>query len=67
MAISELDIYGVYVPTFMVLMLLAYLVSRGLRAALQRSGFYSWVWHRTLFDLAIYVVILGMLFDALQR
>ena len=27
---------------------------------LDALGFYRWVWHRALFDLAIYVILLGV-------
>lgn len=64
---AEVDIYGVFVPTFMVLMLVTYGLSRGLRLVLERSGFYALVWHRALFDLALYVVLLGALFFAFQE
>ena len=32
------------------------MINRFLRAI----GFYRWVWHRALFDLAIYVILLGV-------
>lgn len=67
MWIAELDIYGVYVPMFMVLMLVAYLLNRALRIALERFGFYTLVWHRALFDLSMYVALLGALFFAFQE
>ena len=62
MAIAELDIHGVFVPTFMALMLIAYVTSRGVRLVLERAGFYRLVWHRALFDLALYVLLLGAFF-----
>ena len=30
-----------------------------LRRLLERTGAYRYVWHRALFDLALYVVLLG--------
>jgi protein AaeX len=58
--IGEFDIYGVYFPSFAVFAAIAFLlqvfvVNRLLRAI----GFYSLVWHRALFDLAVYVILLG--------
>ena len=58
--IGEIDIYGVYFPAFAVFAAIAFLlqvlvVNRLLRAI----GFYRWVWHRALFDLAVYVILLG--------
>ncbi len=66
MLIAELNIYGVYVPVFMVLMLVAYAVNRGVRSVLERTGFYTLVWHRSLFDLSLYVLLLGALFFVFQ-
>jgi hypothetical protein len=56
---AEFDIYGVYLPALLVLMLLALIASLIVRRGLAWIGFYSIVWHRGLFDLALYVVLLG--------
>lgn len=56
---GELDIYGVFVPSLAAWMLLALLISLGVRSILAATGFYRLVWHRPLFDLALYVVLLG--------
>lgn len=56
---GELDIYGVFVPSLAAWMLLAFLVSLPLRRLLARRRFYRLAWHRPLFDLALYVVLLG--------
>ena len=58
--IGEFDIYGVYFPSFAVFAAIAFLlqvlvINRLLRAI----GFYRWVWHRALFDLAVYIILLG--------
>jgi Protein of unknown function (DUF1656) len=57
--IGEIDIFGVFVPAVLVLMLVAYLVNIVIRAVLTRVGFYRFVWHRSIFDLGIYVLVLG--------
>jgi hypothetical protein len=57
---AELNIYGVFVPALFAWMLIAYGLSLPLRRALAWSGFYRFVWHRPLFDLALYVVLLGI-------
>lgn len=57
---AELNIYGVFVPALFAWMLIAYGVSLPLRRVLAWSGFYRFVWHRPLFDLALYVVLLGI-------
>ena len=56
---NELNLYGVFVPALFVWMLIAFGITVPLRWALARSGFYRFVWHRPLFDLALYVVLVG--------
>jgi hypothetical protein len=59
--IGEIDILGVFVPSILVLMLIAYLVNIVVRMVLTRIGFYRLVWHRSIFDLGIYVLVLGVI------
>jgi len=59
---ADLDIHGVYLPGFFGLMLAAYLATLLIRAVAGRLGFYALVWHRALFDLALYLLVLGGLF-----
>ena len=56
---AEFDIYGVYIPRLLVLMLLTLVLSIALRRVLAWVGAYSLVWHRGLFDAALYVLLLG--------
>jgi hypothetical protein len=58
--IGEIDIFGVFVPAILVLMLIAYLINQVIRTLLARIGFYRLVWHRSIFDLGIYVLVLGL-------
>lgn len=58
---GEIDVYGVYVPGLLALMLATLLVSLLVRRALAWSGAYAFVWHRGLFDVALYVVLLEAL------
>ncbi|MGA0565224.1 DUF1656 domain-containing protein [Ancylobacter sp. VNQ12] len=55
---GEIDLYGVYVPNLLVLALATLLVSLVVRRALAWFGVYGFVWHRGLFDVALYVVLL---------
>jgi hypothetical protein len=59
----DLDLYGVYLPDFFGLMLAAYVATLGIRYFASRTGFYALVWHRSLFDLSVYVLVLGALFS----
>ncbi|MFT4197917.1 MAG: DUF1656 domain-containing protein [Pseudoxanthomonas sp.] len=56
---GEFNLYGVFVPTLLLLMLLAYLLMSGLQLLLARLGAYRHVWHPPLFNLALYVLLLG--------
>ncbi|CAB3661564.1 MULTISPECIES: DUF1656 domain-containing protein [Paraburkholderia] len=58
--IGEIDIFGVFVPAVLVLMLVAYLINLAIRTVFERVGFYRFVWHRSIFDLGIYVLVLGL-------
>lgn len=57
--IGELDISGVFLPTLLVMMVLTYLLFLGVHAVLTRMHFYRLVWHRALFNVALYAVLLG--------
>ena len=58
--IGEFDIYGVYVPAFAIYAAIALLLQIAIIRLLDARGFYRLVWHRALFDLAIYVIVLGV-------
>ena len=57
--IGEFDIYGVLVPALLVWLVVAYGVYAAVRTALSAAGAYRFIWHRPLFDIALYVVLLG--------
>jgi len=57
--IGEIDLFGVFLPPLLVWLGIGLLLSAALRAALTRLGFYRYVWHRPLFDLALLVILTG--------
>ncbi len=57
---SELDLFGVFIPGLLCCGLAALLLNAALRRALAAAGFYRLVWHRPLFDLAMFVVLLAI-------
>ena len=57
---GEFDIYGVYFPLFIVVVVVAFALQLAVRRLFDRLGVYRFVWHRPLFDLAIYVILLGV-------
>ena len=58
--IGEFDIYGVYFPAFAVFAAIALLFQIVIKRLLDACGFYRLVWHRALFDLAMYVILVGV-------
>ncbi|MFC7399552.1 DUF1656 domain-containing protein [Chelatococcus sp. GCM10030263] len=60
---EEIDIYGVYIPGLLALMFVTYVVSIAVRRVLAWTGAYALVWHRGLFDVALYVILLGAMFS----
>lgn len=65
--LNELDIYGVYLPGLLGAMLLTLALTSVVRKILAWTGIYAIVWHRGLFDIALYVVLLGGVTTIYQR
>jgi hypothetical protein len=57
---NDLDLYGVFVPSLFAWVMIAYIAGLPLRRILAWSGFYRFVWHRPLFDVALFVVLVGI-------
>lgn len=57
--IAELDLYGVFIPALLAWALIALPVTALLRRGLLRLGAYRWIWHPPLFDLALFILVLG--------
>lgn len=64
--IGDIDIDGVFLPTLLVMMVVAYLLFLVLHALLNRAHFYRLVWHRALFNVGLYALLLGAV-DSLSR
>jgi hypothetical protein len=56
----EIDIYGVLVPSLLLWFTLAYALSAVLRRLMQRFDLDRLVWHRALFNFAVFVCVLGV-------
>jgi uncharacterized protein DUF1656 len=56
---AEISIFGIFVPSILLCAVIAYattaVIARGLRA----TGGYRYVWHQSLFNLSIFVCLLG--------
>ncbi len=57
--IHEVDLYGVFVSPMVLWVYIALAICGLLGAVLGRLGFYRFVWHKPLFDLALLVIVLG--------
>jgi hypothetical protein len=64
---EELNFYGVLLPTLLVLMLAAYVLKVVISRGLAFIGFYRFIWHPPLFNLALYISLLGSLFIYFPR
>lgn len=64
--IGDLDISGIFLPTLLVLMGITYLIYLLVHSVLTRLHFYRLVWHRALFNVALYALLLGAV-DSLSR
>lgn len=56
---ADIDLYGVFVPALLVWAVVALLVNLVLRRLIGALGLYRLVWHRALFNVALYAVLLG--------
>ena len=64
--IGDLDISGIFLPTLLMLMGITYVLFLLVHGVLQRVHFYRLVWHRALFNVALYALLLGAV-DSLSR
>jgi hypothetical protein len=55
----EIDVLGVLAPSLLLWLLVSYALCAMLRPVLRRTGLYRLVWHRALFDLSLFVCLLG--------
>jgi hypothetical protein len=64
---TDVNIYGVYIPALGVIALGCFFLNAILRRVLAYIGFYRLVWHRPLFDTAMYFCLLGVVTLSLNR
>jgi hypothetical protein len=56
---GEIDLFGIYLSPLVLAGLIAWPVTLLLFRALNRIGFYRFVWHRPMVNLALFVLVLG--------
>jgi hypothetical protein len=65
--IAEVDLFGVLLSSAFVSAIVGWGLHLGVRRALAATGFYRWVWHRSLADLAIYIILWAVAAAALPH
>ena len=55
----EVSVFGVFLPSILVCALIAYLTTSLIARGLKAAGFYRFVWHPSLFNLSLFVCLLG--------
>ena len=59
--LKEIDLEGIYVAPFVGYLFVALLVFIPVRMLFDRWAIQRWVWHRPLFDISIFVIILSLI------
>lgn len=57
---AEISIFGVLVPSVLVCAVVAYLGMAIVSRCLRYAGVYRFVWHQSLFNLSVFVCLLGL-------
>jgi hypothetical protein len=56
---TEINLFGVYVAPISLMMVSAWVLTIGLRWFVARFGLLHYVWHPSLFVLAVYMIVLS--------
>ena len=59
--IKEVNLSGIYVAPFAAYLFCALLIYVPLRICLDRIEIQKWVWHRPLFEVAVFLIILSLI------
>ena len=59
MRFTEINLFGVYVAPVSVMMVVAWVITIGLRRSAARFGLLRYVWHPSLFVFAVYMIVLS--------
>lgn len=67
MSFTEINLFGVYVAPISILMVIAWLLFVLLRRLANRFRLFRYVWHPSLFGIALYVITLSSLVLVLRE
>jgi len=62
---KEIDLLGLFFPPFLIWGAIAFFILGWTRLFLGRIGFYRFVWHRSLVDIALWVIVSGIVVSLL--
>jgi hypothetical protein len=64
---TEINLFGVYVAPISVMMVVAWVVTVGLRRFAARFGLLRHVWHPAVFVFAVYMIVLSSMVLVVAR
>ena len=64
---QEVNLNGVFIPAALLWATVAFVISSLMGRFLSRTGFYKLVWHRALFDFAVFVLVWGAISAAVYH
>jgi hypothetical protein len=67
MRFTEINLFGVYVAPISVMMVVAWVITIGLRRFVARFGLLRHVWHPAVFVFAAYVIVLSSIVLTVAR
>ena len=67
MRFAEINLFGVYVAPISVMMVVAWVVTVGLRRFAARFGLLRHVWHPAVFVFAVYMIVLSSMVLVVAR
>jgi hypothetical protein len=59
--LKEIDIFGVFIAPFAGYLFIALLIFIPVRMLFDRYAIQRWVWHRPLFDISVFIIILSLI------
>ena len=59
--LKEVNICGIFIAPFAAYLFVAILIFIPVRILFDRYAIQRWVWHRPLFDISIFVIILSLI------
>jgi hypothetical protein len=59
--LKEIDIFGIFIAPFAGYLFMALLIFIPVRMLFDRYAIHRWVWHRPLFDISVFIIILSLI------